>query len=226
MEEYKIKVELLSETIFGSGHAIPGSVDLEVVYDEYGFPFMKAKTFKGNLRKEVEDIVTVFKENYGKKEYEKYLETLFGHADEGVDAWKTLHFSDCTLDNQVRQFLIHHSKENNIQPIEILHSLTETRSFTRIHQDTGSAEKGSLRQVRVIRRGLQYEVDVTCARALEPIELSLLAMGVASLRHIGTMRTRGKGEVKCSLWKKENNVFQDQTRSYINSLMEEVKQSE
>ena len=46
MSAYKIEMKLLSEAIFGSGYSIPGSVDLEVVCDDNGLPFMKAKTFK------------------------------------------------------------------------------------------------------------------------------------------------------------------------------------
>ncbi len=46
MNHYKIEMELLSEAIFGSGYSVPGSVDLEVVFDDYCLPYMKAKTFK------------------------------------------------------------------------------------------------------------------------------------------------------------------------------------
>ena len=56
MIEYTLKIELLSDMIFGSGMATPGSVDLEVLHDSYGIPYMKGKTIKGKLREEVRNI--------------------------------------------------------------------------------------------------------------------------------------------------------------------------
>ena len=61
MNNYIIEIELLSEAIFGSGQSVPGLVDTDIVHDEYGFPYMKAKTFKGNLRKSAEEIVELLK---------------------------------------------------------------------------------------------------------------------------------------------------------------------
>jgi len=59
MDKYRIRVELLTEAVFGSGNSIPGVVDLEIVHDEYGLPFMKGKTFKGNFREAMGDIVNL-----------------------------------------------------------------------------------------------------------------------------------------------------------------------
>ena len=57
MADMKIEIELLSETIFGCGEAVSNSIDIEVLQDNIGLPYMKGKTFKGKLREEVEEIV-------------------------------------------------------------------------------------------------------------------------------------------------------------------------
>lgn len=226
MEQYKIEVELLSETIFGSGYAVPGSVDMEVVYDKAGFPYMRGKTFKGNFREAVGNVVQILEEEYSQKHYRPYLNNLFGEKDSGINIYNTLKFSDLTIAKSITDFIRCYMDQNNIAPIEILESLTDKRSFTSIDNEIGAAKEGSLRQMRVIKKGAKYEVLLTCLRKLESEELSLLAMGAATLRHIGSMRTRGKGEVRCRLMQKVDGVFEDQTQWHINRLMEEVKQNE
>ncbi len=224
MEKLRIEIELLTESIFGSGQSIPGDVDLEIVYDEYGFPYMKAKTFKGNLREQVDKVVKVLKESY-KLNYEEYIERLFGGENDGLNNWKTLKFSDCQLDKDVRGVLIYAIKNGEINKNEIKKSLTDVRSFTSIGKD-GISKDGSLRHFRVIKKGLKFNVIVNCERELKDVELSILAAGISSLKHIGTMRTRGKGEIEARLFINDGNKSIDITDRYINKLMEEVKKSE
>ncbi len=218
MNRYKIEIELLTEAIFGSGHSVPGSVDLEIVYDEYGFPFMKAKTFKGNLREIMKKTIHLL----GYKEYKHVLKSLLGEKNNGVNTWKNLRFSDCRLTENIRNILKYAVKAEEIEPSEIKEALTEIRSFTSI-EDDGSYKKGTLRHFRVIKKGLMFVVDMECERELSDEELAVLAVSLRSLRHIGTMRTRGKGEVNCSLLLLDKGVYRDITDYYIDKLMEGVK---
>ncbi|ADU73834.1 CRISPR-associated protein Csx10 [Acetivibrio thermocellus AD2] len=211
---YRIEMELLSEAIFGSGYSIPGSVDLEIVCDEYGIPFMKAKTFKGNLREVMEDAAKLLG-----KGYEEKVEQLLGKENSGVDSWKNLKFSDCRLQENVREYIRLAIETNKITAAEVKEAMTSIRSFTSI-DDNGSSKKGSLREYRVIKKGLVFEVDVECERELSEEELALLAVSVKSLRYIGMMRTRGKGRVSCRLLVKENEKYKDVTDFYVNKLLE------
>jgi CRISPR-associated protein Csx10 len=68
-----------------------------------------------------------------------------------------------------------------------------------------------------------FVVDMECERELSDEELAVLAVSLRSLRHIGTMRTRGKGEVNCSLLLLDKGVYRDITDYYIDKLMEGVK---
>lgn len=217
MSKYKITMRLLTEAIFGSGHSVPGSLDLEIVNDEFGFPFMKAKTFKGNLREAMKETVDLLG-----NEYNAVLESLLGKENDGIESWKNLKFSDCRLAKNIRNVLEYGIKEGQFSPYEVKETLTLTRSFTSI-DDNGSYKHGSLRKMRVIRRGLIFEVDIDCERNLTDTELGVLAISLRSLRHIGTMRSRGKGEIDCNLLILEDNEYKDKTDFYIDMLMKEVK---
>ena len=49
MEEItlKIKMQLISDVVFGNGMSIPGGEDISILCDEQGFPYYKGGTFKG-----------------------------------------------------------------------------------------------------------------------------------------------------------------------------------
>lgn len=214
MSKYKIEVELLSESIFGSGYSIPGSVDMEIVYDENGFPYMKAKTFKGNLRESMENTIELL----GRDKYENIINNLLGKSEGGVDSWKTLKFSDCRLSKNLREVLKCEIKSRKIEALEVKEALTNVRSSTSIDDD-GSYKKGSLRQFRVIKKGLVFESEIDCERVLQDIEIGVLAISLRSLRHIGTMRTRGKGQVDCRILLFEDGVYKDKTDYYIEKTL-------
>lgn len=218
MPDYKIQVELITEAIFGSGYSIPGSVDLEIVYDDLGLPYMKAKTFKGNFRESMEEIVEVL----GQEKYEPILQGLLGKAEAGVDQWKTLKFSDMSLSSNIRHTLRQAILEGKLESQEIKEALTDIRSFTSIDED-GSSRQGSLRQMRVIKKGLIFEVDLHSERELSNMELGLISVAAGNLRHIGSMRTRGKGEVECSFLENENGQYIDRKNKYIDDFIQGVK---
>lgn len=220
MSKYRIQVKLLTETIFGSGYSIPGSVDLEVVHDEYGLPFMKAKTFKGNFRDAMSNVIHFL----GNKEYGHLEKKLLGEENDGLNTWETLKFSDCMISENIRNILIYGINKGSTNSMEIKEALTEIRSFTSV-EDNGSYKEGSLRKMRVIKKGLVFYVKLYCDRELSEDELGLIATTSKYLRHIGTMRTRGKGEVECGFQVMENGEYKDSTDYYMNKFLKEVKQN-
>lgn len=218
MADYIIQVKLITESIFGSGHSIPGSVDLEVVYDEIGLPFMKAKTFKGNFRESMGEIAGALKDKY----YSNIVDELLGKENEGVRQWERLKFSDMRLSSNVRLALERAVSNKKLDKEEIKYALTEVRSFTSVDAD-GSYKEGSLRHIRVIKKDLTFEVELHSELDLSTEKLGMLAMTARNLRHIGTMRTRGKGEVDCSLLVKQNGKYMDKTDCYIETFCKVVK---
>ena len=52
-----VRMELLSDTLFGSGFSLSGGVDLSAKRDEEGFPYVSGTTFKGLLREGLENLL-------------------------------------------------------------------------------------------------------------------------------------------------------------------------
>lgn len=213
--QYIVKVELLSDGLFGSGNSVAGLVDMDILYNRDGFPYMKGKTFKGKLREEVNQILYCI--NKGKSDLEQLYE-MFGCED--GNQRETLKFSDLEISPQIQE-VIHNvivDSNNDIRKEDIVEAYTEIRNFTSIDEVTGTAKKGSLRKARVIKKGVIFYSTITSEKELSEKQENILAASVRSLKHLGTMETRGKGYVKCSLIKEGTDITE---RGIRNLLLEE-----
>lgn len=216
MQDFTVQIKLLSEAIFGSGQSVPGDIDVDVVYDEYGIPYFKGKTFKGKVREEVENLRYIFKEAYG-LDIDEHIKNMFGESSMLEDKHGILKFSDCTLDKKIIQALKYGIKSNMFTYNEVLNSLTQTRNFTSIDKDGISKDK-SLRSARVIKKDICFFCKIEIEKELSDLEKALLASGISSLKSIGTMESRGKGEISARLYLKNKDI----TDEYINNLEKEV----
>lgn len=208
MGNYQVKIELLSETILGSGESVAGYIDLEVLHDELGLPFLKGKTLKGRLREEAENIARLQSEVFSEDQVNK----IFGVTDSEEDT--ILALSDCTVSDNIKKAL----KYSGLDSKDVLNSLTDIRSFTAI-DDEGIAQDGSLRQIRVINKGLKLTAKASFRNEISKDDLTLFGLSVLSLKHIGLMCSRGKGKVKCTLIKDNEDI----TNMIIDNLREKVK---
>lgn len=179
----KIRLELLSDTIFGSGMSIPGAEDIALLHDGEGFPYLKGATFKGILREEAENYLNWTKQ----AQPEQWLESRFGKGGiNPVDSPYHITVSDFTL-----PFVIQNQvKKEQINPEEIFTSL---RTFTRL--EDGIASDGSLRIARCINKGFIFYGDIQCL----PEDKELLSNIISCIKWMGSMRTRGFGRVKVSV---------------------------
>ena len=191
----KVKIELLSDTIFGSGISVPGAEDISIQYDSYGFPYLKGSTFRGIVKEELINYL-----NWTEKDAEKNkktLEILFGKEgytdsislDENID--KKLKFSDFNISSKVKSIIL---TTDNINNDEILNSLTYIRTFTSI-EENGVSEKGSLRDARCIKKGLLFYGDLYVDKSYE----NMITETLKCIKWIGSMRTRGFGNVKITV---------------------------
>lgn len=183
----KIKMELLSDTIFGNGMSIPGGEDISVLIDENGFPYYKGSTFKGVFR----DETIKYLEWCGKsdKEIINRIELWFGKSgDDRIVNENKLIFSDFKLSGNVRQMI----KDEIKNPTYILDSLSNMRTFTAVENET--VKDGSLRIARCINRGLIFYGDVRCDTSDEELIEEILGM----IKWIGSMKSRGFGKVRIS----------------------------
>lgn len=221
MYKYSIKIDLLSECIFSGGESVVSIADLDILYDEYGIPYYKAKSLKGNLREAVDMVVYNLNENK-KIKYMDISEKLFGakfnekYIDEQFEG--RLRFGNVSFDENVYNYLKNLVISQDLKSQEIISALTDIRYFNKIDYNTGVTEDGSLRSVRVLNKNITMYADVFVEDELSEDELGLLLCGVSCMRHLGSLRSRGKGSVKATLL--ENGRFMN--REVINRLVDRV----
>lgn len=176
----KIRIEILSNTILGSGKSIPGGEDIGLLVDSEGFPYLRGSTFKGILREEIENIID------WEGEDRNVVEKLFGTGGErGVDE-SQLVISDFTLSDNVKNVI----RKKDLIKERVTECFSSVYTFTSI--ENGVAKKGSLRTCRYINKGIVFHGNILCCKDDEEI----LRKGLKAIKYIGTMRTRGFGRVK------------------------------
>ena len=216
---YILEVELKSETVFGSGNAVSGVVDQEILHDAYGFPYMKGKTIKGKLKEEFAHVLWCLSK--GEKGIEDpAVEELFGAPSSNNDA--VLKFSDLCINKKIRQLFKEKIEEKSLNARDVLNASTDIRNFTSIDYSKGVTKKGFLRRIRVMRSGLYFYGTIDSDRDLSEREEQLLAMAAASLKHLGTMETRGKGHVKVCLLKESDDLTKESIEKLTKGDLHEI----
>ena len=193
----KVKIELLSDAIFGSGQSIPGGEDIAVLHDAYGFPYISGSSIKGILREEMENYFQWTRE----ADALKRIGEIFGLAGDKSDLNKMekesegrLTVSDFMLPLKVRKAVAEElgiqdedTRQQNME--EVLEIFTNIRTFTRI--EDGRSKEGSLRNARCVNKGWIFEGEVLCQKEDEALVRECLSY----VKWLGTMRTRGFGNV-------------------------------
>ncbi len=186
----KIRMQLISDVIFGNGESVPGGEDISVLCDENGFPYYKGGTFKGIFREEL----TNYLGWTGKDDKiisGEVARLLGGAGDDDVRNADKLVFSDFKLSEYVMQNVL--SETGTGRKDVVLGALSHLRTFTAISSD-GIVKKGSLRSCRCVNKGLNFYGEVTCSAEDEELVEDVLS----GIKFVGTMRSRGFGKVKLS----------------------------
>ena len=198
-----IEIELKSETVFGGDGSVLGTADIEIQTDEYGLPYMAGRTLKGLIREQAEWYNSFLPKE---KRLDQEILRLFGEPRK--DNHDGLKFGPAKLADAIYEFV----KKHHIEAVEVLNAVTNVRSMTSI-DETGKAANGTLRQVRVMKPGFRLYAPVFANAELSERERELFEKAVKLVRHVGVMRNRGKGEVKCRLtWVNEHESVQAQAR--------------
>lgn len=184
----KLKMELLSDVVFGNGMSVPGGEDLSILCDEYGFPYYKGGTMKGIFREELIRYLGWIV--HDKKEIEEKVNRLLGKSgDSNLDEEQKIIFSDFQLSESVKQKMLDEIGSKN--PQIITNTLSHIRAFTKLSED-GMVEAGSLRNLRCVNKGLYFYAEVICPPQEEQLVLEVMQM----IKWIGSMRNRGFGKVR------------------------------
>lgn len=224
MEKYILKIKLLSDTIFSGGESIVSISDIDELYDDYKIPYYKGKSIKGNIRESAELIIENQKkfDEQKARENQEIVKALFGktflseQSSEQNEDKKELYrddqtqgilrFENASLEYDLKQNLKYLVDKKIITKDEIISSLTDIRYATKIDREYGTAKKGSLRSMRVLNKGITFSANIYSERDLTEDELALLLCAVKATRHVGTLRSRGKGQVECTLLSEKINL--------------------
>jgi len=171
MKNKTLHIKLLSDLCPASGDGFAGFVDTDICYEDNGQPYIPGKRIKGCLRECGLDILSVESKN---KEYEEAFNRLFGKIGEESPG-------EMTIGN------------GRLRVYSKTETYTSTRTRTRM--ENGMAYPGSLRTFRVINKGAEFEFPVTLSEEFE----DFFSKCVKSFRAMGLNRSRGLGEIKCTL---------------------------
>ncbi len=180
----EISIRLLSDLCCYSGEVYNTTVDTDVVYDDYGLPYIPAKRLKGCIREAALEL------------YEMGLmphyNAIFGK--EGSDA-SAFTISNARVENydakvkELKQF----EKTDFVNQQNVLSLYTYLRTQTAVDTNTGTAIENSLRTLRVLKKGLIFNANVD----LENSEyFEEFKNAVSMVKHMGVSRTRGLGLVE------------------------------
>lgn len=187
----KIRMQLMSDVVFGSGESVPGGEDISILSDENGFPYYKGGTFKGIFREEMGNYLAWTMPDV--KEIEAEMCRLLGTGgDDDIQDSDKLVFSNFTLSDYVKRQIL--SETGPKQAYLVLDALSHIRSFAAISPD-GIAQKGSMRQCRCINKGLNFYSEIKCSPKDEQLVKDVLSM----IKWVGMMRNRGFGKVKLTV---------------------------
>ena len=191
--QYKIKIELLSDMCPSSGGAYGSVVDTDIEYDFYGIPYISAKRIKGCLRESA-----LLMREWG---MDIHVEEIFGEKGRKKgnlrlgNAMVPQYSEYCTeIVSQGNSAIVH--------PQSVLQFFSYSRAQTSLER--GVAKEGSLRMLRVLKRGLVFEAEAFVA----DIYYQEMTEICRCTRNMGLNRTRGMGEVKVSFEEKkpENQI--------------------
>lgn len=186
-----ISIKLLSDLCCYSGEVYNTTVDTDVVYDDYGLPYIPAKRLKGCIREAALEL------------YEMGLmphyNAIFGK--EGSDA-SAFTISNARVENydakvkELKQF----EKTDFVNQQNVLSLYTYLRTQTAVDTNTGTAIENSLRTLRVLKKGLIFYADVDLENKDYVEEFK---NAVSMVKHMGVSRTRGLGLVELKI---KNNL--------------------
>lgn len=200
-----LRIELLSDLCTYSGDVYNSLVDIDVVYDSYGLPYIPAKRIKGCIREACLELVefgVVSEDSYHRIFGEKgrkasgfsisnaYLEDYEAIC-EDLEKYKQMCSRPDTKEDEV---LIH--------PQNVLGLYTYIRVQTSMDYETGAAERTSLRTMRVVKKGTRFQAQLFAGNILSERDIQNLEIAAQMVKHMGVHRTRGLGLVKITINKK------------------------
>ena len=183
----QLKITLRSDLICGSGIGWGNVVDTDVVYDDLGFPYIPARRMRGLFKEALWEL-----EQFGLEEIKSTK--LFGDEE---NEGHSFNLYNAQLENikELREEVL----QLKLNSIDVLSYYTTIRYQTSI-DNNGIAKDKSLRSVRAIKKGNVFYADLEC----EERDLEVLKKCCKMIKHMGTNRTRGFGEISVAIMDENN----------------------
>lgn len=184
-QRINVKIELLSETIFASGHSTPGGEDISIRKDHRGRPFLPGSTLKGLLLERTTDLLVW----EGCPNAEAMIDRLFGR--EGIhDDTGRLGFAPLYAEREDWETL---------------------RAFTGI--ENGIVAPQSLRVASCLKRGVTFSGPVFCDK--EDTELICRSLSCIDWAGLHRNRGFGRIQVQAEAIQSPATVEATGTGSYL-----------
>jgi CRISPR-associated protein Csx10 len=187
-----IKIELLSDACPGSGVGHAGVIDRDFVVDDLGLPFIPGRRLKGLLRDAYEDIAPY-------RDGVLSAAEVFGDAGAKTPAKVSINDARLSGYSRLREWLssVKAGKRPTVFRADVVRAYSAVRRQNAINRSTGSSLDDHLRVTRVIGAGTAFEASVSFPESGSAS--SAVRDSVKALKQFGSSRTRGLGEVRCSL---------------------------
>lgn len=209
MEEIKLRIKTLSPILPGNGQTFGSLIDSDVVFDDYGLPIIPAKRIKGLLRDSAIEVLDMFKlsnvtdklDFFKHEKEDNIVSRIFGLPGNNKQTClyiDNLYITDYTTIYKEIENLLSSKYNKFINKNDIIDNFTEIRKQTSIDAESQTAKKHSLRTIRVVKKGLEFETILVINHNIEEA-INLLVLAAINLKRIGSKRNRGFGEVECSL---------------------------
>lgn len=208
MRQLQLRLDLESDTTFGRGEGLAGLVDEEVEYDVVtGLPFVRGRVLKGLLVEECANLLFALQKagSPALTRLNVAAERLFGRPGGTLEGIAQMHIGPALLPQQLREEVRVTIEEKQLEPADVLESLTTIRRQTSIDEQFGSPEEGSLRSMRVVLRQTSFRAWLDFATDPGEDDLALLAACVLSVRRAGIGRNRGRGRICLHLLNEQGN---------------------
>lgn len=184
----RLKITLESDLCIYSGDTYNSLVDQDVVFDDYGIPYIPAKRLKGCMRETFLEMTDM-----GILDIAEYQD-LFGKEGNSNSKFS---LSNAYIDNydETVEDLRGIGDDVISSPQRVLEQFSYVRTQTALNE-CGSADDKSLRTMRVVKKGLVFFADLTVDENINEETKVHLCRAAEMVKHIGLSRTRGLGLIK------------------------------
>jgi CRISPR/Cas system CMR subunit Cmr4 (Cas7 group RAMP superfamily) len=180
--------KFLSEWHCSSGLTGTSEIDLTVIKDDEGFPYIPGRTIKGLLRDFAQSVFESLEED----KWGKFIEDIFGS--EGDKHGKVV-FSNAIISDNLKKEALKAGNNNDKNKSAVQYIYTR-RTFTKIDENTGTAEDKTLRSIEFVIPLILIS-EWHCLSDISTEDIDMLKICAKGVKRLGLNRNRGFGRCEC-----------------------------